>query len=578
MDMLDKINHFVDVCLDNQSRFEAIKREIDNRDEAIRSRVEKFKQEAGQAISVSAAAAEPELRQFCENIQEQLRELLEAVAADLENTRKGMKFIKYYEQSFNIAVFGKVKAGKSYLGNFIMGSRFREMGLKTGYDRLQPPPRVEVYDRGKVLTKDRLEELDKDSFYVDATEATSTIQLFRLGALAWFDTPGIGSVTWENEMLAKDYVENADLVVYTCNSDAAGTQQDFKEMGDLHGKDKPFLLMITQSDTVDEDCDDETGEIIPVLVPKSAKDRQDQENYMLSETGKQGIHLKNGELLTVSVKLALEALKAGDEQLFRDSHMGDFLDVLVGIMENEAAEYKRKTPTDRMNSTIKQIGGKLKEAEKRLQSYGEDLTQRERKLTRESDMMIEKMKLECFRRADELIQREAGKLNSGGKAMSGDDLCQAISKTVYETLLKNCLGAFAESGKILSNYADSLRIDGVAGLTVKKDSFSYEEKVIDRYERSANGVFEMIGSLFGKKYYESGISTRTKTVEIDLGVDSRQTIGQTREQINAIFEREIPGLMKRICESYLAESRKLLAAAIGCVQSAAADLQKLQIK
>ncbi|MBQ7501950.1 50S ribosome-binding GTPase [bacterium] len=577
MNMLEKINRFVDVCLDNQSRFEAIKRDIDDRDQKIRSRVERFSKEAGQAMSVSVSADEPELRQFCEKIRERLQKLLEGTAADLENTRKSMKFIKDYEQSFNVAVFGKVKAGKSYLGNFIMGNRFREMGLKTSYDRLQTPPRVEVYDRGKVTTKERLEELDKDSFYVDATEATSTIQLFRLGALAWFDTPGIGSVTWENEMLAKEYVKNADLVVYTCNSDAAGTQQDFKEMLDLYRMEKPFLLLITQSDTVEEDYNDETDEVISVLVPKSKKDRQDQENYLRSVTGEQGIKLKDSEILTLSAKLALEGLKTDNGQMFADSHMGDFLDVLVGIMENEAAEFKRKTPTKRLNNAIDQIGGKLKEAEKALRSYGEDLAIKERKLAKESDSLIETMKLECYRRVDNLIQHEAGKLSSGGKAMSGAELSKAISNTVYEVLLNNCLGVFADSANILSNYTDKLSISGVEGLTSKKDSFSYEVKYVGSVERSPSGLFETVCGWFGKTYYRDTVKTKTETVEIDLGVYTRLISGQAREQVNAVFAREIPGMMKKIGECYLAESKRLLSQAIGCIQSAAADLQKLRI-
>lgn len=98
-------------------------------------------------------------------------------------------------------------------------------------------------------------------------ETTSTIQWFDLGGLSWFDTPGIGSVTWENEMLAKEYVKNADLVIFACNSDAAGTRQEFSEMRQLYDMGKPILLLLTQSDTYEYDVDDE-GEEISVLVPK----------------------------------------------------------------------------------------------------------------------------------------------------------------------------------------------------------------------------------------------------------------------------------------------------------------------
>ena len=59
------------------------------------------------------------------------------------------------------------------------------------------------------------------------------IQLFHLGAMTWVDTPGFGSVTNENQELAREYVKNADLVIFPSTSDAAGTKQDFQEMKKL---------------------------------------------------------------------------------------------------------------------------------------------------------------------------------------------------------------------------------------------------------------------------------------------------------------------------------------------------------
>ena len=577
MAMLEKINHFVDVCLDNQSIFEQMKQEIDRRDQEIQGCVERFRQDVGQALSAAGETDDPELRQFCENVQNHLKHTLETVAEQMESTRKGMEFIKKYEQSFNVAVFGKVKAGKSYLGNFIMGNRFRQMGLDTHYNKLVAPPKVEVYDRGKVETRDRLEELDPENFYVNATEATSTIQLFHLGALAWFDTPGIGSVTWENEMLAKEYVDNADLVVYTCNSDAAGTQQDFKEMVELYRKGKPFLLLLTQSDTVEEDWDDELEDVVKKWAPKSREDRQAQETYIRNETRQQGIQLKSNEVMAISALLAMEALESADEALFDASHMGDFLDVLVSITENEGADYKRRTPAKRMNQAIDEISAQLHKTGETLQAFGKDLAARERKMTRESDQLMESMKLECSRRVDELLSREAGKVSSENGGIDGAALSEAISKMVYEVLLKNCVGAFANSGEILSNYEESLRISGVDGLRVKKDSFQYEVKVVQTVERDPHGFFEHIGSLFGKSYYTSQIGTETKTMEIDLGVDTRQAAGQAKAQLNDLFQREVPGMMAKIGERYLAEAQKLLQHASRCIQKTAAELQSLRM-
>ena len=88
-------------------------------------------------------------------------------------------------------------------------------------------------------------------------------------------------------------------------------------MRQLHDMDKPILLLLTQSDAYDYDVDDD-GEEISILVPKSEKDRKDQENYMLETLREQGMEdvLKYADILTVSALLATEAIKNNDEEMF----------------------------------------------------------------------------------------------------------------------------------------------------------------------------------------------------------------------------------------------------------------------
>ena len=62
---------------------------------------------------------------------------------------RGMTFIHDFEKHFTVSVFGKVKAGKSYIGNFVMGQPLRKAGIASSYDRLEDMT-VHVYDRGKV--------------------------------------------------------------------------------------------------------------------------------------------------------------------------------------------------------------------------------------------------------------------------------------------------------------------------------------------------------------------------------------------------------------------------------------------
>ncbi len=258
-----------------------------------------------------------------------------------------------YEDMFKVVVFGKVKAGKSYTGNFIMGNVIRDMGVHTHYD-WTPRPTVKISDRGRFSeSKDE----GKGFFRVDSNEFTDAIQFFTLGRMVWIDTPGIGSITEVNEILAKDFVDNADLIVYMWNSDAGGTKQDLEEVKALYGKSKRFLFLLTQSDTTDEYCDDD-GNIIVVLAPKKDADRKSMEDYIYNTLNDIGVYLeRNSEILTISTKLALVGLKTNDEGMFDASNMKQFFDALISAVKTKTSR------TQSINATIDDVIDRLVEAQ-----------------------------------------------------------------------------------------------------------------------------------------------------------------------------------------------------------------------
>ena len=465
-------------------------------------------------------------------------------------------------------MFGKVKAGKSYLGNFIMGNRIRDLGLETSFDKLERPT-VEIHDRGKVTTNSRMAEIDpegQEELPENANECTSAIQLFRLGGMTWFDTPGIGSVTWENELLAKDYVDNADLVVFTCNSDAAGTRQDFAEMKTLYEKGKPFLLLLTQSDTLEEDYDDEAGELISVLTAKSDSDRE--------ELQRNGIRLKSGELLTISAKLAIEALKHDNPTQFQDSHMDQFLQVLTNITKTEGAELKRKTPNDRLNATIGDILKRLDEASKELAASKKSLQEKQKHLSTHGDLLLSQMQQECLNRVDTLIRQKVLEVEQNKTAITPEELGTLLSQEIYQVLLHTCADEFASSVEILSDYA--VRMDGISGIEQKKDIIEYTIQTVDWVERDPEGVIENVSAFLGKKYHRAICRTETLTHEIELGVNEQQAISLAHDQLNKLFRTEVPGLMKKISDQYLSQISKLLDASYGQIQTTHKDLEGLK--
>ncbi|MFR6379713.1 MAG: hypothetical protein ACLUNZ_07750 [Evtepia sp.] len=163
-------------------------------------------------------------------------------------------------------------------------------------------------------------------------------------------------------------LKTADLVIFASNSDAAGTQQDFQEMKELYDMGKRFLLVLTQSDTLDEDCDDD-GNIIPILVPKSDDDRRSTENYMKKALGENGIRLGDENILTISAFLGLTALEKGEEALFEGSNMGKFWNLLSDITEQEGMILSKKAFGDRVNTALQSLQDKLKGCRKEIAAW-----------------------------------------------------------------------------------------------------------------------------------------------------------------------------------------------------------------
>lgn len=549
MHMIDTINSFVDTMLDSEAKFKANKAKVEAYDRQLEEIISEFNDNMLAITGSSKIDTDDEDAQgLYDNTLEELRKMLARVVDKMDSTKKGMAFINEYEQSFNVAVFGKVKAGKSFLGNFVMGNEIRDMGISTSYDRIERPL-VEVYDRGKKSLSGKLAEISEEGnegFRVDPNEATSAIQLFRLGGLTWFDTPGIGSITWENEMLAKDYVDNADLVVYLTNSDAPGTRQDFAELKALSEKGKQFLLLITRSDAYEEDTDEE-GEIISVLVPKTDEEREESELYMCNELRANGINVERGKsILSISTKLAFEGLKSNDEELFAGSNISEFLKILTSITCNEGAELKLKTPGVRINSACIQIDEILSEVDETLKKYKVALECKKVDMVDKKDLLLENLKLKCMNAIDRVIHQKSQEIEDGKKQLSGEELTKILSDEVFGVISRECLGEFASSGEILNSHESQIKLEGVGDLKMRTDKIEYTRQKVIRVPREPEGIFEKIGGFFGKEYFSNEMTTVNAHTTVQLGVNEQQIRTIAKDQLDVLFETSIPEIVSKI--------------------------------
>lgn len=258
----------------------------------------------------------------------------------------GVRFREGFNDSLMVFVYGKVKSGKSSLGNYVAwGHTDPDSELKSKTPKNVQP----VYFSGKrtdVKGGDALKEAEGNKeFRVGATEATSTIQGFKLPGLTWIDSPGLHSKNSANDQLARDYVQHSDLILYTMKSDSPGRATDLAEIAELYQSDKRFILLITGSDDTEIDWDEDTQTMVNKVVMKSKQRREQQRDFIRSELLKiDGLkdNANNIDIISFSARYAQE--NQDSPEAFKDSGMTELFDVLEEVSQSSGVKLKQQVP------------------------------------------------------------------------------------------------------------------------------------------------------------------------------------------------------------------------------------------
>lgn len=578
MGMVEKINQFVDTMLEEQQQFENTQNELSHCEKEVQNIISKLETQENSLVAGSQAQLgaqdDPEITAIFDKASDSLGRMLTEANGRISEAAKGMTFIQDFEKHFTVAVFGKVKAGKSYIGNFVMGNAVKKIGVETAYDNL-PPITVNVYDRGNLSSQTNLSEQPEDDFATGMKETTSTIQWFDLGGLSWFDTPGIGSVTWENEMLAKEYVKNADLVIFACNSDAAGTRQEFAEMHQLYDMEKPILLLLTQSDMYDMDIDDD-GEEISILVPKPEKDRNDTEQYMIQTLQEQGMEdLLKYDILTVSAKLALEALKSRDEEMFEQSHMGEFLDKLVAITKNDAAEIKKATPRKRLYEMIDGVIGNFNRMADEIQKACASIEESQRELENKGSYMVEEIKTRVYTEMQRIIQENKSRVEkNSGTVIRGEEISRQMNEAVTKCIQRVCEDAAMRATDKLRDI--NIQLTGIGDMKMKQDKIAYQHVSVCKVRREPKGLEHIPAFLFKKEYYTSHTSTETRYSTFDIGVNDSELAKSILASLESVFQVSVTDYIESLVNGYYEPIRALQTESIAAISAAVNELEGLK--
>lgn len=587
MDQIKTANRFVDSMLEAEGKLAGVKMLLDEKKSEVQQVLSYFADEQFNIIRRSDSKIKSEeARAIFSEYKNTLTEIVNQNKTKHEEYVNGIEFINKFEETFIVSVFGKVKSGKSYLGNYMMGNAFKN--LNTSYDKIGDIS-VNVYDRGKLSTATRLSEMiDETSgqgFGVAATEATSTIQYFRIGGLTWFDTPGIGSITKENEELAEEYIKNSDLVIFSMNSDAAGTRQELSELKDLYEMNKPMIILLTQSDFVDYDCDD-AGNIIEVLKPKTDKDRSDVENYVVEEIINQGagraLELSGGKALTISTKLAVEALKSDppDTEQYMGSNMEELVNRLIDITHGKAAELKAQNPKDRFNKLIDDLVISVDDFLKTMQETKNNIDKIKKEADYKKRLVIENVRIKARDIITEIVANES---NNGmnGKNISGNIIADKVSDRINKIIVDECINGIKDlipdiGSNSIGPVIDSNKIN-VSDLGEKIVKQSYKVELLKR-RKVARGAFGKIKDFFDGGKYEIVTTTKTKHVDVSLGVNTYEVENQLLSQFEEICNSTLDSMIGSLLDGCVNPLTIIYNQSSELAGKAKKDLEKLKIK
>ena len=533
--------------------------------------------------------------QFERALSDILKEYQQSCAAWCDTINvfmKGKEFIDRFERSVLVVVFGNVNVGKSSVGNFVAGVTDPD-SRKGDHEKDQAalrhylggPPEFYEYDLAGSDTACGSRK-KADAFFKEGyIETTANIQYFTRGkGLTWTDSPGICSVNKANGDLAKKYVEFADLVIFITTSSSPIKHDEMVELNRLFSKKKPVLILINKSDRYE--IDEVDGEIVRCLCPKSLEDRRKQEDYV-----RQVFREEAGEMISqidatsISVYLALDAMREEDAEKFVQSGFPRLYEKLGKIFEKDAVELKMRAPRQRVNAMIDAIiegddmGAQPIEGIRRYQERLRQLKMKGENAREEVDKAataaIPAILSRCMDRITSLVQSAAHDVRRG--TADGIRLDEDISRVVTEETAHVLEGELKE---VLEDYTNTMIHQEAyqQGEAIRIDA---KKEQVERYvydirtvNRDPNGLLEHMEHFFFKTQFTREEVRKRKITEAFInGDNSSEVLKDIQEAVGARIQGYVGAFIKNVRTQYFSQVDGLTASIMAALQSLEEDLK-----
>ena len=594
------MNYIVDTIekffaqLDKMRRdLEPFSMQLDNRSAQIEPLLGNFKQRIfalkGSSTNASRSGNQNAVEAAAQKSFENLEKIVDEWKHKIDLAHEKQEFIRENEKYLVVMIFGAVKAGKSTLGNFFAGKKFINAPFDNPYKHLDGD-RKAIFDitddRGRTVGNLQTDEDGNTWFTEGYIDTTGAIQHFTLlKGLRWMDSPGTGAVAKKGDKkdmtaLVEEFIPYTDMCIFLMNSSEPGLQEDMKYMANLDKEGQEALIVITKSDEMEEDVDD-NDEIIQVLVPKSDEKRRMQEDSICARVKEDypAINEKKFRALSVSTLLANEAIKANDEEKFRASNLDKLMQTLGNKVSEDAVKRKRANQQRLFNSFIKNdVLTELDKLEKDIKEIPAAIENFKNRMSEITEGIVRNVQREVRNE----VSQHAYEWNA--QTMRGTSVGNSTISSTVENILRQALNAEINNQmrRVISDYQSREMTTTKANLSataLSKQTTQVEYSYIETYsvEREASGFREKVNSrLFDKKYYTTKQRTRTEYQTIDNGTNFDEFIASLEPQVKAYAQREATASLSKLRDTYFAEREAFARNALGEIKNLRAQLRKLQ--